>query len=728
MRIRHVALIVVFLLSNLAVAQPMADRVPSDAVVYVGWKGSESLGTGYEKSHLKGVMDSSNIPQFFSEFLPRLIERMGKEDAQAAAVMRSMHGIGRVFWAKPGAIYFGGFDAAAGPGPMPKLTLVADGGNGAQAMLDSLKPMVETLNRVGVPLVASVHGKRFVTLSVGPEISAPFAALLGDASDKTAPALSTRKEFADAIKQVQKDSVVAFYVDAEAAIKLIDQIAAGENPAAQQHIANVRDAMGLAGLKQIACSGGFESSNWLMQCFIAAPAPRNGILAMLDTKPLGDEVLKIVPKSATYVGAGRFDVAKAFSAIRSLVGDLDPDAGKMVDQGLAGASAMTAVNIQTQLLEPLGDQWVVYGDPNVGGTSMMGFVLVNRLDDAKTVEMALDKLGLAIGNIISGQMRGDGMVIQMRQTKVDDLNVRYWGIPFFSVAWTIKDGNLYVALQPQIVASAAAVSGKGGSILDNPKFVAARQAIGGPNASSIGYVDLQETVTSSYPTTLAIARIGAGFADMFGVQAPAMLIPPLHKLREHLGTASSASWTDDAGWHSKSISPFPGSELFATEANMMVAQQAMAVSILLPALNAAKERANRVKCASDMRQMGQGCLLYANDHRGKYPQTLGELVTDADMNPQVFVCPSGNTDAPTPDLMRDPKKGAAWVNQNADYVYLGAAMNPNMPADRMLIYEKPENHEHQGRNVLFNDGHVEWMLEANFQKDLQRQQAAQPNR
>jgi prepilin-type N-terminal cleavage/methylation domain-containing protein/prepilin-type processing-associated H-X9-DG protein len=48
---------------------------------------------------------------------------------------------------------------------------------------------------------------------------------------------------------------------------------------------------------------------------------------------------------------------------------------------------------------------------------------------------------------------------------------------------------------------------------------------------------------------------------------------------------------------------------------------ALLISILLPSLNRARETANRVKCASNMRQIGQAILLYSNDNNGAYPRT-----------------------------------------------------------------------------------------------------------
>ena len=67
---------------------------------------------------------------------------------------------------------------------------------------------------------------------------------------------------------------------------------------------------------------------------------------------------------------------------------------------------------------------------------------------------------------------------------------------------------------------------------------------------------------------------------------------------------------------------------------------ALLISILLPSLNKARETANRVKCASNMRIIGQALLLYANQNHGVYPPKLDDLITSQLIDGQPFVCPS----------------------------------------------------------------------------------------
>ena len=97
---------------------------------------------------------------------------------------------------------------------------------------------------------------------------------------------------------------------------------------------------------------------------------------------------------------------------------------------------------------------------------------------------------------------------------------------------------------------------------------------------------------------------------------------------------------------------------------------ALLISILLPALNRAREAANEIKCLSNLRQLGIATLMYNTENRGHYPgPAVTQQVDDwlfwektrnlnesalarylrsggrSQVSPQYFLCPSDNLDA-----------------------------------------------------------------------------------
>jgi len=212
---------------------------------------------------------------------------------------------------------------------------------------------------------------------------------------------------------------------------------------------------------------------------------------------------------------------------------------------------------------------------------------------------------------------------------------------------------------------------------------------------------------------------------------------------------------------------------------------ALLISILLPALNSARERANRVKCQSNLSQIGKGIKIYETDNR-VWPRTrytpsssatncnltyfskasedspfsaagpdandvtaaMFLLVRNADLNTEVFTCPSSNAEKDT--LGGEPITGRSNFSDKSKISYSFAIMYPNShavgvgyrlhpgirsdfafaadmnpgwtgnnlnddvwitdPAAASSVMRKANssNHSKEGQNVLRADGSVVW--------------------
>ena len=218
---------------------------------------------------------------------------------------------------------------------------------------------------------------------------------------------------------------------------------------------------------------------------------------------------------------------------------------------------------------------------------------------------------------------------------------------------------------------------------------------------------------------------------------------------------------------------------------------ALLISILLPSLNRAREQANRVKCASNLRQIGQGIQMYANENKGNFPRTyfnttVANVIADTtgakdansfdpagknagpvkdnnvtaslflllktqDLTSEVFICPSSQgerdtfggksvqersnfTDIPlnltyayiAPFPTQSARDAGFKLNYTltSDFAIAGD-INPGItggtPTDDVksgkIIPNAPRkdmqnantnNHNGDGQNVLYADGHVEF--------------------
>ena len=134
------------------------------------------------------------------------------------------------------------------------------------------------------------------------------------------------------------------------------------------------------------------------------------------------------------------------------------------------------------------------------------------------------------------------------------------------------------------------------------------------------------------------------------------------------------------------------------------------VSILLPSLNRTRSHPAHLRCSSNLRQIGQGIQMYANENKGVFPDDFAALILTQDITSEVFVCYRTND-----SRAEGPTTQAVAANLTAgghlSYVYVGKGLTMNSPANAVVAYEPLSNHG-DGMNVLFADGHVQWWTPA----------------
>jgi prepilin-type processing-associated H-X9-DG protein len=278
----------------------------------------------------------------------------------------------------------------------------------------------------------------------------------------------------------------------------------------------------------------------------------------------------------------------------------------------------------------------------------------------------------------------------------------------------VQNGNLYIALYPEIVGAAVThVPAKGKSIADNPAFISLMKRLGGHLAnapSSFGYFDLPKLAPENYSTWLVISHLDNA-ADLFGIQAPNMILPPLDKLLEHLSPAGDISWTDADGLHVNGVEPFPASSLLASSPNTLaMGEIPVLISIMLPALSQARHAAQDAKSAANLRQIGMAAMIYANENRSSMPNDIGQLVLSHALPAEVCISPQ---DGAAPPAGLTLEQQAQWVNQHGSYVWNGAGMklDASNPSTLPLAWEKL-THAGKAVPILYGDGHVEMLPRA----------------
>ena len=673
----------------------IVELLPADTLAYVAWAQPYQQGD----------------PEF------KLLEQFAEQTAGAEFGELALSGVSELVGLftlaarHPGGLVLYDVTAAAGT-PDIQLALLIAADRESEALADGLAGFIQTvasdteittvevggvsLRRVAIPATPlaicwGAHAGHFVA-ALGERAAERIVAGLNGAGGPSL-ASSAELEFARSkLGRMEGEWRISAFGDARAIIaktrSLMEQLHGPLPPVVDKVI----EALGINGVRSKYFRATAGEHGLLGRMFVHLEGERKGLLKLWDQQPLSPDDLAIIPKDAYWAQVCNLDLARLWADARVAVEEVDPNALPMVEGSLAMAGAFLGLSITEQVLPALGDTWAVFDAPSHGGVLLTGSVLVVDVRDADAIQALLTRLVGLLNPVLANK----DVNLALRQTTCDGRTIHYaviGGVPCpVAPAWTFVNDRMVFGLFPQTVAVAARQvdpQTRGESILDHASVKRALRNVFPSRFQSFGCSDAKYFARLLYPLGLLYATAGVSALSVPGVELDPMIYPMLADAVEDAHYTVGMCAADSDGIHYAQV----GS---ANAGYIGVAVAALLVSILLPSLSRARELAKRAVSASNLRSIGMAAHIYANEHNDEFPESLEVLAEQGMITRETLVSPR-------------------TIGDGVSYVYFGGQKTTSDPRN-VLAYESVIGEE--GTNVLFVDGHVEWLRPAQFEQVL----------
>ncbi len=702
--------------ASLAAPLDLAAAVPDNTLVYIGRTGCDHTDKIGKDTALGKLCAEPEVKRCMKQICGIVDQLVAMEagdsgdEARAYAIGKELFG---VVIRRPAALAL--IDGGLGPeGPFAHAALIVHVGTGGKDFLRNVDTFLD-LAKAPKGDVALVAGHSMTQLGEGKPawvyyglIGDHFIAGIGEEAIKQVAAciggkaetLAANKSLATARGKMSGDEASAswtVHVNVEAAFDRAKRSLAHCPDREAEDIAKVLGALtalGVDGLHSVTWESRLTGGGCYSGLYLHVPGERKGLFSMRASQALTDDDLAVIPKDPTWAAACNIDLAGIYRGIVSAAGSIDKELSDTIAGPISGIEQMLGFSLDEGFLSLIGDTVISYDAPENGGLIFTGATFVVESSNAKKLAKRLAKIVEVINTAVGG---GN---VRLASTKYGDYTVEFVnivGIPMPAApAWAVHENKLVFGLYPQMVTAALDRLGSSNlqedSILANADFVAARKVIG-PVGSSMSYVNTRAACQSVYPFLLPLAQVGAAMGQAEGLEIDISALPSQRTLARHMFNSVKTTRSDKDGTLYSSYGPLPFSMSPVLTGNM--ATTATLVSILLPSLSRARELSKRTVCAANLRGIGQAIFIYAHTSNDQFPSSLQDLIDVGNSTERQLVCPSSTAvpgDAPD----------ACYT------LVLGQSMSSD--PRNVLVYEKRDNHpDEEGGNVLFIDGHVEFI-------------------
>ncbi len=611
-------------------AAPLAERIPGRPLLYAGWAGRNAA---FDES-LFGQLIDTVIGDTLIKAVEDEIKTVPAPDERKAAGHAWQ--IAKVAWKHPAAVALLDIGKTEETPVITACLLVElrDDREAFAKELDGLTAPLREQREFGkasagdvsystmptpIGLVSFGYMDTFFFMALGKDIPGQLANLKKDAS------LAADARFAADFAAVDaKNLQGAVYVDVEGLLQKM-RIVAGPDA---EELRSLLEKLGAGNVTSLAGTAAFTAPAFTDGCIhsrlrIASPAPHRGLLMPLAGKPLADTDLAAVPPDALLAVAANLSPSDLFAEFRRVLKSVEPSAEEELMEGLADMEQDLGLSVENELLAGLGDTWVLSSAPSLGGL-LTGTLLTAEVRDPVKLAGAAGKIEAFFKRQMDRPSRGrPGPRIE--QIAAGDATIKYVsmsGLPSpVAPAWCINKNTVYVALWPQVIATALA-GGERNSILQNKDFTAARASLGGAPCI-LQYVNTPAIVRRVYHWILVGWSLAANMAaEETGVVLKPHWLPPVGLIEQYLRPAVMAVSADEKGITLESRSSLPG---LSTIFSPLTGGAAAMAGTFLQVAEDARSGAVQSKRATDIAVLNSAIQLY-HAETGALPRDLTALV------------------------------------------------------------------------------------------------------
>jgi hypothetical protein len=598
---------------------------PEECLLYVGWNGAGKADAKSE-NQTEQLLAEEEVQNFVSQVdtqVTALVQQALRSNPAGAALADHLPVLVKTVLTRPTALYVSkvsigqqGVDVRAGlvvntgdqqpaiAKAVAQLEAIAQSQLPPGTKFEEVKAGDATLRRLptppGMPVVVWGFKATYFLISVGLDAGQD---LVGRLTTGAPPAWLTKVQQQAAVPRPG----VTWYINVAGILQTARPFMTDPK------LPTVLDAVGVQNVSSISSVSGFDATGMVGKTLIAGDGELKGLFAAIAGKPLAASDLQPIPKEANFALAARLDLADLFRRGLDAAAKIDPAAPVEVKGKLDELGTQLGFSFTDDLFAALGDVWCAFATeakatagkpaPQVGNISVSVTVRDRkRLDKSypalvKLLESAAEQSN---GSWSLKQSTFRGNQVYYVPLKLPQAPAMPLGFDTSAAGvtpcWCLTNDRLIISSNPQALKDFLTRDAKAESLASRSEVAPWFKGSDGP--SVITYQDTAASLRTSYPGLQALIPLATlGLASQ-GIQAQIPPLPSLAAIERHALPSTFVMQKTSAGllFEDHQTVPVINSRSTATTG--------VAIALLLPAVQAAREAARRTQSSNNLRQIG----------------------------------------------------------------------------------------------------------------------------